>query len=1475
MRGGRKYKASSPTNLAPVSPSNAGSMALSPSGEKSPTLHDIKDGSYSPITTAKEVEVSAEIDRDHDNVKNDDHDDEGIPKSKSLTHTSGGDEEDEAEENKMTLESLNLRNTIENKLTIVEASSPNKMKSDINIKMDKAFYSSLLITKESELEKYPISEPLMAAVSSDEAIDVHIILGEMGKMGVQKVTGRDAYGRTPVHIAAMGANGQVIHHLMNTYRDVAQKKLMEELRALEREMKDSQEEIKNALKRSGKNIDRMDPSRVPQLRSVQEWYENEVLRLHRSLEIRVEINRAKVLATKDKFGRTPLHYAVACGCSASVMKALLKGGTANLNGKGNSRITMKNDRMRRSVSPSKSPSRGSPSRCGKKFTLDSFDDNDAISDRKWFDADAIYETTNGVEIGSSNMSTSAFAPSHLSKTTVSRQYNNSMADVRNVAWELGMAEGEGNDMTFEEEQTEVFDVMIPWIIRNMLKRVAEIGSREDTGGIIELERIVRDNCSEPSEVLIVPEVRKMLNRLGISATREVLQELCRRYPSDPGSISDKWDIVQNEQKEAKERARLRAAEKIRMKKLYGSDFKSSMMSESKGSSSPRENRGSKGSDRDDDRNAAKKSKYDEEQYRNLTVNLHASSKSGTHADDIADAKTGEDYGNSKADGKVNDDDVEGLDSTARESLEDMMILEMVDKDFGLNFTALVEDIQTGRAMKALYLGKSGEVTMTPLEKGIDNYCEGDEEKMKDMAELLEDPQSRHKDILSSTSTNNKTSTQAKLDMDHFRGKETMGFVSTHCPFVVPSCVSRHSITRARRSILDITDTFGRTPLLIASALGNREHVELLLANKADVSVCSLNGHSALSIANGESVRSLCEKAFLSWLNDKAGGSILGSERKLISVNSHSQRGNSGASMQDMHNMKEAAGARNTDKTLLNAASSTSQDARSQLVLGMRTHLKQLGLKNWSYSRPPLAWATHNGLVPVVQQLLLEKHDPNEVDSIGHTALHECVILVKEAKSVDLLRAAIEIADILAKAGADLNAMTVSHRTPLHELFCKSADEAASSFTKLPGSKTPFHVTDGGVDPILREKFRRVLLRSLLQWGADPLLADRHGMGVIHYAARENAAGCMVEILRQGIDGNFRSKMGKQTPLHYACKAGASQVANLLCRWDADKRPQESVKLIKDASGKLPVQLLPSTSSPRCLDTIWGLCLSGNANRVIELLNKMRMGTDAKWEDVDEISDFVNVMEDKIEDPFLKSDEKKPESDEVRKMEQKLDSEREEKKQEEYEDIVATQRDYYEEKQSKKKVTDWTPTELWLLDGADCKTRVMRWTPLHSCIIGWAIAEARGITSGDQDMFAPKPKPNRCAQRVLQLEEDKLSPRSSRSRSDGPLLHKEVTSILLDNHAFVDAVDINCRTPLMIAAMCNLNDAVTLLLQAGADVTAVDLEGNSALHLGTSDFLFYLLTFLFIFIALILTCMPSFPLFYNSLCLWLLHFYFSY
>lgn len=48
--------------------------------------------------------------------------------------------------------------------------------------------------------------------------------------------------------------------------------------------------------------------------------------------------------------------------------------------------------------------------------------------------------------------------------------------------------------------------------------------------------------------------------------------------------------------------------------------------------------------------------------------------------------------------------------------------------------------------------------------------------------------------------------------------------------------------------------------------------------------------------------------------------------------------------------------------------------------------------------------------------------------------------------------------------------------------------------------------------------------------------------------------------------------------------------------------------------------------------------------------------------------------------------------------------------------------------------------------------------------------------------------------------------------------------------FVDSIDINGRTPLMLAAMCGLTDACELLVEAHCDVNASDLDGNTACHL---------------------------------------------
>jgi ankyrin repeat protein len=48
--------------------------------------------------------------------------------------------------------------------------------------------------------------------------------------------------------------------------------------------------------------------------------------------------------------------------------------------------------------------------------------------------------------------------------------------------------------------------------------------------------------------------------------------------------------------------------------------------------------------------------------------------------------------------------------------------------------------------------------------------------------------------------------------------------------------------------------------------------------------------------------------------------------------------------------------------------------------------------------------------------------------------------------------------------------------------------------------------------------------------------------------------------------------------------------------------------------------------------------------------------------------------------------------------------------------------------------------------------------------------------------------------------------------------------------FVDGLDVNCRTPLLLSAAINLCEAVTMLLDHGAEIRSTDLEGNTALHL---------------------------------------------
>ncbi len=59
-------------------------------------------------------------------------------------------------------------------------------------------------------------------------------------------------------------------------------------------------------------------------------------------------------------------------------------------------------------------------------------------------------------------------------------------------------------------------------------------------------------------------------------------------------------------------------------------------------------------------------------------------------------------------------------------------------------------------------------------------------------------------------------------------------------------------------------------------------------------------------------------------------------------------------------------------------------------------------------------------------------------------------------------------------------------------------------------------------------------------------------------------------------------------------------------------------------------------------------------------------------------------------------------------------------------------------------------------------------------------------------------------------------------------HIAIMRLLLDNHAYIDAASPNGSTPLMMASQYGTNDAVKLLLDAGADPMLKNIKGLTAI-----------------------------------------------
>jgi ankyrin repeat protein len=145
---------------------------------------------------------------------------------------------------------------------------------------------------------------------------------------------------------------------------------------------------------------------------------------------------------------------------------------------------------------------------------------------------------------------------------------------------------------------------------------------------------------------------------------------------------------------------------------------------------------------------------------------------------------------------------------------------------------------------------------------------------------------------------------------------------------LPSVVSKNAIKELRRSLVNIPDIEGRTPLVIASKNGNHGLIADLLEMGADIMRLGPEGLSALSVAATLPVKNSLDKSLVDQLTSSFGESV-------------------------NHNVR----------------SSYNSKEKSILFDKFVPQIASLKDKNWAYGKGPVGYAALNGLRSSVAQLL--------------------------------------------------------------------------------------------------------------------------------------------------------------------------------------------------------------------------------------------------------------------------------------------------------------------------------------------------------------------------------------------------------------------------------------------------------------------------------------------------------------------------
>ena len=821
-----------------------------------------------------------------------------------------------------------------------------------------------------------------------------------------------------------------------------------------------------------------------------------------------------------------------------------------------------------------------------------------------FDERSIYDITSGREMATYLQSSHNFKSirrlfADAQPKLTSREKDFSLTLMPNYSGNLSRAPGD----TFYRSESQIekglysvdYDIIVPWILRNILRSCTDKNDQTNSaGGIGLLEDFLHTSDTSRIGIFLVAELKIILGELGIRVTTDVLQELCRRFPGSMSRIREKWDWVEN------------------MKEIEEKKSASSYLKDLNSNNEDKVILSNDSSSRADSKNQSKECSP-----------TYTSSSKYIQYDDDDDDDDEKNVKSSKSASKSSNRMKVKPEKTSNSFFYSSLLLEKADENLGLDIHLLIINIGKNRNLNpGLDTNRMTENSVRILNLTDNEINLNEINNTGPIAEHLNSPKSDQQRGSHFNTIACHESVNANIDD-----------ISS---IILPSCLTLSAIMKARRNVINVCDSRGRSPLLVASALGLKRAVVTLLAQGGDISLATEDGHNTFTVAKTPIIRALPTRTLLTWMNKREHSStrLEGCQKIQRNGKQLSDTGDlflktSELQSERFHLDDTLAGSINRSKLAqegeLKVANSDELQRgsarnvmlsngigpkeRARVVSGLVGQLESLQGSNWAYSRPPLMWAVHNGLLSAVEGMLPLRalshslatttsplNDPNCCDTVGRGPLHECAALVRSGRTV-LVEDVVSIAEALIAAGARLNDVSVSGRTPLHELFCSNQDETVSTFRVSSEFKAAVCVTAvHRPHSSLVSRNRRLLLRSLLHLGANPLLLDRHGMAPIHYCVREDYADCLLEILRLGYDGTFRNKFS-QSPLHVACKAGAVRSAHLLCRWDADhissrKRPI-SILQQKDGQGKSPAQLLHHSDSSRCLETLWGACRAGD------------------------------------------------------------------------------------------------------------------------------------------------------------------------------------------------------------------------------------------------------------------------------------------